>query len=136
MPWLPPPLPPAHYPSLLRHSTTWLPEEVGVPRAVVRLARQLAAQIANTVGRREAIARHLLALAACEAGQMACVARIPLFQAPGILVADPHSESFYWSLDPGVPASFEGSAVSQLAAALKAALLPPDADPAPAAVER
>jgi hypothetical protein len=108
-------IPPSDYAALLRHSTTWLPEELGVPRAIVQEARSLAGQVASAVGRREAVARHLLALAACRVGWMSSVARIPLFQAPGLLLADPRNEVFYWSLDPGMPWRFEEAATGRLA---------------------
>jgi hypothetical protein len=112
-------VPPSQYPALLRRSSTWLPEEAGVPRAIVQEARGLAGQVAHTVGRREAIARHLLALAACRVGWMSSVARIPLFQTPGLLLADPRNEAFYWSLDPGVPLRFEDAATRRLAPLLQ-----------------
>lgn len=85
-----------------------------MPRAVTREARKLAATVTFAVGRREAVARHILALAVCGAGWMSLVARIPLFKAPGLLLADPVRESFYWSLDPGVPGEFEARAVELL----------------------
>ena len=107
------------YPALLRRATTWLPEELGVPRAIVQEARLLGNQVAYAVGRREAVARHLLALAACRIGWMSSVARVPLFQAPGLLLADPRTETFYWSLDPGLPRRFEDAATQQLAPLLR-----------------
>ncbi len=112
---LPPPLPPSDYPVLLRRSLTWRPEELGLARVVVRQARTLAGRLAHTPGRRDAIARHLLALASAQAGRISVVARIPLFQAPGLLLADPERETFYWSLDPGLPDSAEREAVVRLA---------------------
>jgi hypothetical protein len=103
------------YPVLLRRASTWLPEELGVPRAIVQEARALGSQVGYAVGRREAVARHLLALAACRVGWMSSVARVPLFQTPGLLLADPRAEAFYWSLDPGLPHRFEESATKKLA---------------------
>jgi hypothetical protein len=78
-------------------------------------ARALASQVAYAVGRRDAVARHVLALAACHAGWMSRVARVPLFQTPGLLLAEPRTETFYWSLDPGVPWRFEEAATLRLA---------------------
>ena len=120
VPSLPPPLPPTDYPVLIRRSTTWLPETVGVSKTAIREARKLASTITFAVGRREAVARHLLALACCRVGRTSFVARIPLFQAPGLLLADPRREAFYWSLDPGVPGSFEERAGGVLADLLRA----------------
>lgn len=130
---LPPPLPPADYPVLLRRSTSWLPEELGVSAAVRREARRLARQVAasQAAGRRDAVARHLLALAACRVGWMWSVARIPLFQAPGLLLADPRREAFYWSLDPGLPVGFERDAVNRLAMLLREMEQPAEPDAGP-----
>jgi len=119
---VPPVLPPSHYTVLLRRSTTWLPEDLGVPRAIVQEARSVATQVACAVGRREAVTRHLIALAACRIGWMWSVARIPLFQTPGLLLADPRGEAFYWSLDPGLPRHFEESATDVLAPLLRRAV--------------
>lgn len=116
---------------LLRRSTSWIPEQLGVPGRARREARRLARQVAasQAVGRREAVARHLLALAACRVGWMWSVAHIPLFQTPGLLLADPRREAFYWSLDPGLPGAFERDAVDRLARLLRASEPPaPDAD--------
>jgi hypothetical protein len=98
----------------MRRSTTWLPEQHGLPPGATRLARSLAAQASFAIGRREAVARHLLALAACRAGWLAPVARVPLFYTPGLLLADPRRETFYWSLDPGLPPAFEDAALADL----------------------
>lgn len=122
MPRLPAPLPPSEYPVLLRRSTTWLPEHLGVPRDVLHEARKLAGQATFAKGRRDAIARHLLLVAACRTGWMSFVARIPLFHTPGLLVADPRREAFYWSLDPGLPTGFESTAAERLAELLRDAL--------------
>ena len=116
---LPQPLPPTDYPALLRHSTTWIPDAIGVPRSIVERASDLAGQVTYSVGRTEAIARHLLALAACQAGWVSAVARIPLFKAPGLLLADARRERFYWSLDPGLPPAFQEAAVTEITALLK-----------------
>lgn len=91
-----------------------------MPRSVVQEARRLAAGVTFAGGRCDAIVRHLLALAVCQSGWMSLVARVPLFHAPGLLLADPHREAFYWSLDPGVPGPFEASAVARLASLLRA----------------
>lgn len=114
-------LPPADLPTLLRRSTTWDPGPPGIPRHVMRQARQQAAEIARTVGRRNAIAHYLLARAACDAGWMSLIARVPLFQTPGILLADPHREALYWCLDPGLPRGSEEGARSRLAGLLRQA---------------
>jgi hypothetical protein len=104
----------------MRRSTTWLPEQLGLPPSATRLARALATQASFAVGRREAVARHLLALAACRAGWLALVARVPLFYTPGLLLADPRREAFYWSLDPGLPRAFEDAAIARLTPLLAA----------------
>lgn len=116
---LPPPQPPANFAVLLRRSSTWIPEAVGIPRNVVREARKLAGEVASGVGRRDAIARYIVAVAASRTGTVSLVARIPLFRTPGLLIAHPAREAFYWTVDPMVPPSFEERAAEIIAATLK-----------------
>ena len=116
---LPPPLPPTDYPVLLRRSSTWIPEAAGIPNSVVREARRLASEIASGAGRRDAISRYVVALGASQVGRVWLVARVPLFRTPGVLIADPARESFYWTLDPILPPEFERRASEVIAAALR-----------------
>ncbi len=105
---------PADFRGLVYRSTTWHPEEAGVPASVMGEAHRLAASIAQTPGRREAVARHLAALGACRVGSMVCVARAALFQTPGLLLVDPRTEALYWSLDPGLADPLEAACTDRL----------------------
>ncbi len=107
-------LSPTEFRSFVRRSTTWQPDEAGIPAEVIGEARRLAADVAQTPGRQEAVARHLAALGACRVGWITCVGRAALFQAPGLLLADPRREALYWSLDPGVPTTFENACIERL----------------------
>jgi hypothetical protein len=107
-------------PVLRKRAITWLPEEQGFPKAVLREARKSASEICFSTGRRDSVARYLAALAAVRAGRLSLVGDSPLFQAPGIVVADPQKEAFYWSLNPGVPLDFEERETERLAAMLMA----------------